>query len=282
MRYIDWILPLNVKNVLKRVFKKEPIISEPINQVEEQNPLLKRNKELNNSVGDNKTCYILACGPSINEMDLSKLIGEDCISVSNFFVHSLYNQIKPKYHVFAPTHEPITEDQYNSWIQDFQEKTSFETNLFLNLLDKSITDKVKESSSISRYFYQLTDKMPELFDEITLDHPLPRIQTVVHIAIYVAIALGYKEIRLLGVDHDWLWNNFESKHFYKEDESQLNIKGYEEYKNRENDKLHSMFKNYLKVWDVYIGIDKVSKKSGLHIFNSTPKSKLDVFPFKLL
>lgn len=280
MRYSDWILPLNVKNILKKFFKKEvPTISKVEEKIE-LNPLLERNKVLNNSVRENKTCYILACGPSINEMDLSFLKGEDCISVSNFFVHSLYNEIQPKYHVFAPTHEPITEEQYTSWIADFYQKTRFNTQLFLNTIDKKITDRVNESEEISRYYYELTDVMPDKFQDIKLDCPLPRIQTVVHIAIYVAIALGYQEIRLLGVDHDWLWNNFQSKHFYDEGESKLNNEGYKEYKG--DNFLRPMFKNYLLVWDIYIGIKKYATTTQINIYNSTPNSKLDVFSFKII
>ena len=140
MRYIDWILPINVKNTLKRFLVKAQPIQEEVKEQDIVNPLLEKNKVLNNSVGDNKTCYILACGPSINEMDLSVLKGKDCISVSNFFVHPLYQEIQPKYHVFAPTHEPITEEQYNSWIADFQDKTRFDVQLILNAKDKPITD----------------------------------------------------------------------------------------------------------------------------------------------
>ena len=151
---------------------------------------------------------------------------------------------------------------------------------FLNLLDKSITDKVKDSYNIHRYFYQLTDIMPEFFDEITLDHPLPRIQTVVHIAIYVSIALGYKEIRLLGVDHDWLLHFGQSRHFYKESDSKLTEKGYEEF-NLEND-LEHQFKSHLVLWKIYKSIKKISHHKKISILNLNVNSFLDIFPKKKL
>jgi hypothetical protein len=278
MRYIDWILPLKIKNLIKHFFKIKDSILKEIETKEIVDPILETNQGLNNSVGDNKTCYILACGPSINEMDLSKLIGRDCISVSNFFVHPLYKKIQPKYHVFAPTHDPITEEQYNTWIADFQVRTPFEIMVFMSIVDKSMTDKVNKVSKIKRYYYELSNKMPDLFEKIELDKPMPSIQTVVHIAIYIAISLGYKEIRLLGVDHNWILSHGKSTHFYEENESELNNKGYVEYNNDMDWELQ--LQSNLNLWKVYKSINKFIK-SDIKIINNTENSLLDVFPKEL-
>jgi hypothetical protein len=280
MRLIDWILPLNVKIILKNILKKKEV-NLP-NNIEElkKNPLLEKSGELINSVDPSRSCYILACGPSINEMDLSKVKGKDCISVSNFFVHPSYNEIKPKYHVFAPTHEPITEEQYSSWIADFFDKTNFDIKLFLNAIDCNITDKVPDKKEIDRYYYEITARMPELFDCIQFDQPLPRIQTVVHIALYVAISLGYQKIHLLGIDHNWILNFGKTIHFYDESDSKLSNLGYVEY-NKTVD-LEKEFESQLSLWKIYKSILKYSKRNNIEIYNSTPKSLLDVFPNKNL
>lgn len=274
MRYIDWILPLKIKNLLKHFFKKKDSILKETETKEIVNPILETNQGLNNSVGDNKICYILACGPSIKEMDLTKLIDKDCISVSNFFVHPLYQQIQPKYHVFAPTHEPITHEQYNSWIKDFQDKTSFKTTVLLNAYNKPITDKVAIHPEIDRVFYELSNMMPDSFDVICLHKPLPCVQTVVHIAIYIAISLGYTEINLLGVDHDWLFHFGKSLHFYNENESKLVTSNYDEYKNVD---LEEEFKSHVKLWSIYKLIKKHCDSNNIKIYNCTPNSFLDVF-----
>jgi hypothetical protein len=276
MRYIDWILPLNVKNTLKKYFQKE---ATTVSVIEEKqlNPLLETNKVLNNSVGENKTCYILACGPSINEMDLSILKGKDCISVSNFFVHPLYNVIQPKYHVFAPSHHPITQEQYSSWISDFHEKTKFETKLMLNISDKHTSDLIEQKHTIERYYYELTKEMPEYFESITLDNKLPTIYTVVQIAIYLALSLGYKEIRLLGVDHNWVLNQWESKHFYNEKESKLSANGYKEFGWRDTG---DWFVSLGRMWSIYKSIKIYCDNNDVKIINNTDSSMLDVFPIE--
>ena len=280
MRYIDWILPLNVKNTLKKYFQKEVPIVPKVEGKIEINPLLEKNRGLNNSVGDNKTCYILACGPSINEMDLSKLKGEDCISVSNFFVHPLYNEIQPKYHVFAQRHEPITEEQLVEWFKDFAAKTSFESKLIFSAKDFCSLEEVVNKGLIESYCYELTDELPENFEQITLEKPLPRIQTVVHIAMYLAISLGYKEINLLGVDHDWILNFGRSNHFYNKSDNKLVSKGYNEFEGQTD--LEYQFKTHIVLWKIYKSIKKYAIKKGVTINNLTVNSLLDVFDKKML
>jgi hypothetical protein len=277
MRYINWILPLKIKNLLKHFLKKDVSILKETEK--NNNPILERNKELNDSVGENKACYILACGPSINEMDLSKLIGEDCISVSNFFVHPLYNQIQPKYHVFAPHHFPISDSQYLEWIVDHESKTKFDQSIFIHKQYDKLIKQSLSSTSLKKIFFENIDKLPEKFNEIKLDNQTPHYQTVVHLALYLAIGLGYKEIYLLGIDHNWLLNFGKSMHFYQENQSVLSRSGYDEYYNLD---LEDEFHAHAKLWAFYKSIKKYSIANNIKIYNSTPNSFLDVFEFKLI
>jgi hypothetical protein len=279
MRYIDWILPKNVKNILKQFIVKKNVIIEKSSHNLNMNPILESNHELNNSVLENKICYILACGPSINDMDLSKLIGKDCISVSNFFVHPLYQQIQPKYHVFAPHHEPITEKQYLEWIKEQNNTTNFNQQLFLH--EKYINFLKDEKSTIhkSNFFYKTSNILAEDYKGISIYEKLPDYQTVVHLAIYIAISKGYKEIYLIGIDHNWLFNFGKSIHFYEEDKSLLSRTGYNEYHNID---LEAEFKSHAKLWEFYKSIKRYTIANNIKIYNSTPNSFLDVFEFKLI
>jgi hypothetical protein len=279
MSYIDWILPLKIKNLLKHFFKKKDSILKETETKEIVNPILETNQGLNNSVGENKTCYILACGPSINEMDLSKLINKDCISVSNFFVHPLYKQIQPKYHVFAPHHEPITEKQYLEWIKEHNNTTNFNQQLFIHEKYINILKDEKSTLNKSNFFYKTSNILAEDYKGIIIDEKLPDYQTVVHLAIYVAISKGYKEIYLLGIDHNWLFNFGKSIHFYDEDKSLLSRTGYNEYHNID---LEAEFKSHAKLWEFYKSIKRYTIANNIKIYNSTPNSFLDVFEFKLI
>lgn len=270
MRFIDWLMPQNFKTLLKRMFKKTTI---------NDDVLISENTQFNNIVKNNRTCYILATGPSIKEMDLSPLVDKDCISVSNFFVHNLYTTIKPKYHLFAPWHEPITDEQYSAWIMDYAKNTTFQQTLCLGINEKRFLESSNLPINEFNIFYRLSDQMPETFETITLDKSLPKIQTVVHIAIYHAIALGYKDICLLGIDHNWLLNIGKSNHFYEEKQHEFVRRGYSEW--GETDMEYQLAAN-LRLWQVYKSIRKYSEKNGINIYNCTPNSLLDVFPKKQL
>ena len=91
--------------------------------------------------------------------------------------------------------------------------------------------------------------------------------------------MGYKEIKLLGVDHDWLWNNLESKHFYKEEQSKMVKEGYKEFQNVD---LGNLLKSLAVMWGVYKSIKIYSDTKGIEILNLNINSKLDVFEFKKL
>ena len=78
---------------------------------------LKRNVELKNKYQDKK-CFILGCGPSIKDQDLSMLEVHLSLSVSNFFIHPDFKKIKPEFHAFAATHDPITDEQMVAWLKD--------------------------------------------------------------------------------------------------------------------------------------------------------------------
>jgi hypothetical protein len=50
-----------------------------------------------------KDVFVILNGPSVKNQDLSKIIGEDIIFVNRGFLHPLFKELKPKYHVFIDT-----------------------------------------------------------------------------------------------------------------------------------------------------------------------------------
>ena len=62
--------------------------------------ILKKNKILKDTAKE-KVGFLLATGPSINKLDLTKLEKYDCFSLSSFFLHKDLSIINPKYHFFV-------------------------------------------------------------------------------------------------------------------------------------------------------------------------------------
>jgi hypothetical protein len=238
---------LNIKNTIDNLNKKYLI----------------QNLQLKNTF-NNQTCYILATGPSINEIDLSFLKNKNCISVSNFFTHTLINEINPIFHVFAPQHEPITREAFKNWIIDAHNKLPSQTNLFLHSNDLNLIS----SYNIERNIFEYLDGGAYPID---ISKKIPPFQTVVQIAIYLAIYLGHNKIYLLGVDHDSLLNLNKSKHFYLENESVLVQSGYDEWKGVN---LLKEFKSHVNLWEIY---QEIKTNYTGEIINLNKNSFLDIF-----
>lgn len=53
------------------------------------------------SEGKGKSLFIILNGPSLKKQDLSKLKGQELMFVNRGFMHPLYKDLQPKYHVFS-------------------------------------------------------------------------------------------------------------------------------------------------------------------------------------
>ena len=234
------------------------------------------NRALKNTAAD-KRCFILATGPSINKMDLKKLKGEFCISVSNFFLHPDFSVIKPEYHVFAGSHAPLTDEQFRDWFEDAGKKMPEGQKVFVALTDKPIVDKYKLFSKQRVFYYFATMRLKPV-RKINLARRLPAIQTSPHTAMFIALYLGVKEINLAGIDHDWIRHVGETRHFYDEKDSTLSRQSYNEWHNP----LEVTLRSYLNLWQMYRYIKQYADARGIKIYNTTPGSLLDVLPKKNL
>ena len=235
--------------------------------------LLSKNIALENSASDVKRCFILATGPSIKTQDLSRLQNEFCISVSNFFVHQMFSLIQPRYHVFAGTHYPITEEQVTSWWKDAEKhmEGSPKTEVLLFANDKKVVESNGLFPGRGIYYYDIGGKYPVDFKRL-----IPDVQTVVHIAIYLAIYIGIQEIYLLGVDHSWLLHFGKSMHFYDEKQHAFTRAHYNEWSEIKD--IGEDFRSHVRLWDIYRSIRTETSKNGIRIVNASPGSLLDIFP----
>ena len=238
--------------------------------------ILKKNSQLKNTAKNIDRCFILATGPSIREQDLSGLEDEFCISVSNFFVHPLFKKINPRYHVFAGSHPPITPEQMADWWRDAEGHfRGSNVDIFIHAVNKNVQENFGLFKDHKVYYYLGEGKYPVDFAKA-----IPKIQTVVHVAIYLAMYLGFKEIYLLGCDHSWLLHHGISQHFYKEEQHSFTRNNYSEWSEVKD--IGYEFKTHAKLWDVYRKIRSEAAKINCNIFNATPKSMLDIFPKKNL
>ncbi|HEY8746507.1 MAG TPA: N-acetylneuraminate synthase family protein [Tepidisphaeraceae bacterium] len=224
-------------------------------------------------------CFILATGPSIKTQPLHLLAGETCISVSNFFVHPDYNLIRPKYHCVAPFHSPITEDAWQGWLGEMSSRTG-DAELFFGLqdLERNAGKGWFEGRTVRHL--QFGGALSQLEAQgVDLTRAMPAPQSVTIMALYASIYMGFKEIVLLGCDHDWIQHLDVSRHFYSEQEHALNRDGYSEWFGARVDEY---CKDYVNLWAQYRAIASVAGPRGVRIINATKGGLLDVFPRQAL
>lgn len=164
--------------------------------------ILKKNEVWKNT-GLNKRAWILATGPSLKGLDLSLLKSEDCFSVSNFYLHSQLAVINPKAHFFAAYHLPLERANFISWLKNADESLPKESAVFLSLSDKTMIEKHGIFKKRKIFYLAMGSKR---FENINCEKLVPGIQTGPQMIINLLMYAGYKEIYLLGCDHNTLKN----------------------------------------------------------------------------
>lgn len=223
-------------------------------------------------------CFLLGSGPSINEMNLTKLKNEFTFCLNAFILHEYINAIDPKCYISC---NPV-----------FLKSDFFETMVIPYLRDKPQMIKVFDYD-FSKPCKEKIDKLENVFfmkfrqgnrllhmDNMSFDvtRELPRSDTTVLIqaAIPLAVFMGFKEIYLVGCDCNYApsWNK--ANHFYKEAKEPLLMKVKEEAR--------SLYGNYWRRHNHHdltnreYGIAKrCLERSGIRIMNAGIGGKLDVF-----
>lgn len=235
--------------------------------------IMAKNRELK-GVFAGKRVFVIATGPSIKRQNLKPLEGELCISVSNFFLHPDFNVVKPAAHLFAPSHPPITDEQFGAWMKDAEAHFQESQNVLISLSDRAIVEKSGAFKKQHVYYYASGRTPIKPSGEIDFTKEIPRFQTSPHIGIYLAMYMGIKEINLLGCDHDWILHIGETRHFYDEKDAVLSRLGYNEW----SKDLQPEFEAYVSLWKIYKSIKAYAERNSITIANCTPGSLLDMFP----
>lgn len=234
------------------------------------NELTIKNLELKNNA-QKKRCFLLATGPSIKNQDLSLLQGEDCFSISNFFLHENINEICPKFHFFAPYHKPLILENYINWLKLADTKLPAETNIILATSNEYL---VKEYNLFPnrRIFYVELDGT-RLKEPINTDITLPIMapQTGPIMILPVLAYMGYKEIYLIGQDMNRLasYGNTTPNFYDKDKDPRKNATDENNWIDiiPEMERTLVMFKQFKKYADYF-------KDNNIQFYNLSPNSWL--------
>lgn len=238
--------------------------------------ILKKNKSLKD-IWKGKRAFLLATWPSIKLEDLKKLAWEDCFSISNFFLHDDINTIKPKFHFFAPYHQPLILENFIEWLNNAHKILPKETKIFLWHTDEKYVKEYNLFPGREIYYLYLSPFPSK--SKIDLLQPILAPQTGPIIVLPALIYMWYDEIYLLGCDHTVLrdYKKTVTNFYEKSKEIRENATNGSNWSDAINE-----FKSNLNVFYQYQFYKKIMNLTKSKIINLSQDSRLDIFEFKKL
>lgn len=219
-----------------------------------------------------RRCFIVGNGPSLKKQDISPLANELTFVTSNFYFHSIIGDSwQPAYYCLSdPQYFDgfVTLDEFKAMTARIRSAKFFVPHHARDFLEKT------NALPLDRTFYVAAaggpgegwEKRPDL---TTLT---PGMQTVVQLAIMVAMYMGCSPIYLLGLDHDWLSHGGEDLHFYSEEEAENQPDGHVG-----NWTYLTLMEAMSTMWEYYGTLARVAQAEGIKIVNCTRGGYLDVF-----
>jgi hypothetical protein len=279
-----------MRNKIKNAFlwlKRKTLIRTRIRLFFENIQIEKELKERNaqyKNIHQGERCFIIGTGPSIKDQDLSLLKNEWTFAVNSLYLHQQYGMINPKFYSLICS-EIFKEDiEAKKYLDNISGAVTGGTLMILPFQYKDVVEK-RELFSKNKKLYIAQNSRLDFRENgrfnIDIEKQIPSISNVVHSAIIAANYMGFKTICLLGVEHDWL-----VKKSHIEGKTQY----YQEHHFHEGDKAPK-----IPVLDVIMPYEKICEGVGrafkiyrllkqkmpdVKIFNLTPGSYLDVFPFQ--
>ncbi|MCI9337707.1 MAG: hypothetical protein HFH93_09225 [Lachnospiraceae bacterium] len=245
------------------------------------------NQEFRNVISESRRCFILGTGGTIRLQDLKNLYNEDVFSCSFCSLLEDYNYINPKYYVLpALTSDPVEiGKERETYIREkinFFSKTITSNVIFCDYYDYNYIQYYKGFKGKKIYYlYQAGEWDDERRCTYDLCAKTPAIQTGSIMMLKIAIFMGYKEIYLIGTEHDLVTHNY--GHAY--DLEKLKGLGFDElFKiatsqniGIETRKNRDILRMSLNMYNQYYYLNNIAKLNGVHIYNATEGGSLDEF-----
>jgi hypothetical protein len=213
-----------------------------------------------------KRVFIIANGPSILKLDRSWLVGEKVIVMNSFDRASWKDEVDIVAHCIGDPRSSI------SWSENEIANNINGTNSQSYWLDSSCWKEIHNISPDKKLHYVFVSTESGIWGtkRFELHKPTMGFQTTAQLAIQVALYMGFRDIGLVGFDHDWLASRDYMRHFYSLNRDETDKLGEFSY--------HDIIRFMDRMWKIYYRINLVANTHKAQIYNLTPSGFLDVFP----
>lgn len=222
-------------------------------------------------------CFILGNGPSVKGLDLAALAGETVISVSSGYLHADHDLLAPRYHCLPQvTYGLMTEDDVVQWFVEMHDSIG-DAELFLSTTEYELVQRrglFRGRTVRYVHFHDSFDSVPH--DTIVdVAKPVPRVESVPIMCLMLAMYMGFKEIVLLGVDHDHFLTSRYTYAFEPVAQKDKDITVGKDGASLVS--RHDDFQSLARLWRQYRALALIGRSQGLRVVNSTPGGELDEF-----
>lgn len=236
---------------------------------------LRKNKDIHGRHSGER-CFILCNGPSVNGQKLNGLKDEIVISVSNGYRHNFYAEIAPKYHLIPHfTFGSFTIEDALVWLGEMDERLKCEI-VFVSTQQMQLVESEKKLGKQNvRYFFDQGDFTKyETIPEFT--RCIPGAKSAPILAIMLAMYMGFENIYLIGVDHDWF---IKKNYRYAFGVTSFDGKdaGVDAGGAMPNMRLADELPNASALWLQYRALNRIAKANKIQIYNATLGGALDEF-----
>lgn len=237
-----------------------------------------QNLQLKSAENQKKRCFIVGTGRSITKQNLRLLRGEVCLGLNEFFLHKDYSYIRPQYLVFSgfAVHNDPMEVRV-AWYKQYEDKIKNISTPIINFPDYNFILSRGFLAGMPKFFIRFDRPYDELPDRgFDATKSLYESQSVSVMALQIAIYMGFKQIYLVGLDHDWLLRIFDAKptHFYEQRRSII----YKNVREVEQSSFSDQLAANYRLFSQYADILAYAQLHSIAIFNATAGGLLDVFP----
>ncbi|RWY91950.1 hypothetical protein EHI44_01175 [Rhizobium leguminosarum] len=263
------LLPYGVHELRRRLSNRQKLPLDIARSLEENTQLA--------GLHAGQRCFILGNGPSVRDLDLSLLKGENVITVSNGYLHSDFDKFRSRYHCVPQiTYGLMNSEDVIRWFEEMQSYLGA-AELFLSSTESELIRNHNLFSGRTVRYLMLGKSFDDRSSDeiIDISQPVPRVESVPVMALMIAMYLGFEEIILLGVDHDHFLS---SSYQYAFD---LKVQKGKDFTANADGTVqtnrHDDFQSLARLWRQYRAISNIAKANGIRIFNSTPGGALDEF-----
>ncbi|MDR2409940.1 MAG: hypothetical protein LBE13_17765 [Bacteroidales bacterium] len=248
-----------------------------------------------------KTCFVFGNGPSLStdiQNKIEFLQNQDVFVVNHFAQTELFCLIKPTFYVFADpmfwgkTKNDKTKEKVRNTFNAMNKKVDWNITLFVPTQAASIISNIFKDNAYIKLQQFGTAEIGEYLGtylkyKAYKKNVAIKAQTVANAAIFLAINMNYKEINVLGIEHNWFKdlvlqeNNvlgIIDKHFYnKSDETIVDIINETTGESR---KVHEELRMTANALESHHTINTYAKYRGVQIYNLTTTTFVDAYSRK--